>query len=178
MNSSFVFFFNLFKKKANHESIWIPPPTVQHTGFMQAFPFPYFWLRNIAFLLLAAVDLFISSTAVCKRSTFRIPNHIPVRNRFTNQSTVVVYSSLCLSLVIFRQSSNFQYYLDHLHFFSTFPLCFLMLTVKGRLVINKLLCGIKDVKLMLDPLKWSEEPLLVLIMLKKYPQTQITTCKY
>ena len=109
---------------------------------------------------------------------FELLDCIPVRNRFTNQSTVVVYSSLCLSLVIFRQSSNFQYYLDHLHFFSTFPLCFLMLTVKGRLVINKLLCGIKDVKLMLDPLKWSEEPLLVLIMLKKYPQTQITTCKY
>ena len=99
---------------------------------------------------------------------FELLDHIPMRNRFTDQSTVVVYSSLCLSLVIFRQSVNFQYYLDHLLFFSTFPLCFfLMFTVQGRLVINKLLCRIKDVKLMLDPLKWSEEPLLVLIMLRK-----------
>ena len=41
-------------------------------------------MRNVAFLLLAAVDLLISSTVVYKKSTFRIPNHIPVRNIFTN----------------------------------------------------------------------------------------------
>ena len=103
---------------------------------------------------------------------FELLDHIPARNRFTNQSAVVVYSSLCLSLAIFIQSINFQYYLDHFLFFPTFPLFFfLMFTVQGRFVINKLLYGIKYVKLMLDPLKWSDKPLLVLIMLKKYPQT-------
>jgi len=60
---------------------------------MQAFPFPYFWLlspivRNVAFLLLAAVDLLISSTVVYKKSTFRIPNHIPVRNIYQLEDNI------------------------------------------------------------------------------------------